>query len=185
MSIPYLVRVACTVLLLGSAGLAAARNVTDPDAPRQLEDDGPVSVSWNDPATFTEIRYSGNRWEAERGDWVDALARHMRDRIARVLPPGQTMAINITDIDRAGDYEPGRGFRSDQIRVVRDIYPPRMEFDYTRTGAGGQVIDQGHAKLRDMAYLSQSNLRYQSDDLAYEKRLVDRWVEAMASGDGG
>ncbi len=180
-----LLAMAAAILLLATAGVASSRNVTDADAPRQLEGDGPVAVTWNDPATFSEIRYSGNRWESERGDWVNELAGHMRERIAKVLPPGQTMAINITDIDRAGDYEPGRGPDADRIRVVRDIYPPRLEFDYTLAAADGQVLDQGHAKLSDMAYLSQPAARYRSDNLAYEKRLVDRWVETTVRRPGG
>ncbi len=55
--------------LLAATGVqAGVRNVTDPDAPRALSSDGKVDVRWTDPAQFSEVRFSGNRWEAQRGD---------------------------------------------------------------------------------------------------------------------
>ncbi|MBB1088548.1 DUF3016 domain-containing protein [Lysobacter sp. SG-8] len=170
------------LLVAGPAG--AVRTVTDPDLPRELETTGPVQVSWEDPSSFSELRGSGNRWEAEQGDWVNDLAEYLAERVGRVLPEGQRVAIHITDIDLAGDYEPGRGIDGDRIRLQRDIYPPRLRFDFTRTGADGDVIDQGERKLSDMAYLSRSNLRYHNDALAYEKRMIDDWVarEVAAAG---
>ena len=56
--------------------LAGARSVvTDPALPRALPADGPVSVEWTDPAQFSDIRFSNNRWEAQQGRWVAELAR--------------------------------------------------------------------------------------------------------------
>ena len=42
---------------------ARVRYVTDPDAPRALPEQGPVSVRWEDPSKFSDLRYSGNRYE--------------------------------------------------------------------------------------------------------------------------
>ena len=66
-------------LLASSLASARVRNVTDPEAPRSLPDEGPVAVQWTDPAQFTDLKFSGNRWEAERGNWVFQLAEHLRD----------------------------------------------------------------------------------------------------------
>src|SRR3546814_8485015 len=68
---------ACAMACMLATGVAWAgpSDVTDPEAPRSLPADGPVDVRWTDPAQFTEIRRSGNRREARRGDWVHELAR--------------------------------------------------------------------------------------------------------------
>ncbi len=72
--------------------LAGARSVvTDPALPRALPADGPVSVEWTDPAQFSDIRFSNNRWEAQQGSWVAELARHLQQQAARRLPAGQQM----------------------------------------------------------------------------------------------
>jgi hypothetical protein len=165
-------------LALSAAAEARVRNVTDPQAPRALASnaDSPVSVQWTDPAQFTEVRYSRNRWESERGNWVADLAGYIQKSASKRLPPGQRLAITITDIKRAGEYEPWHGPRGDDIRIIKDIYPPRISFNYVRTGADGQVIDQGEQKLVDSAFLMNSSTINDSDPLRYEKRLVDDWL---------
>ena len=80
MKTPALLLAAIVALATAMPGMARQKNVTDPDIPRSLPaEGGAVSVSWTDPAEFSEIKYSGNRWEAERGSWVTDLAKYLRD----------------------------------------------------------------------------------------------------------
>lgn len=88
-------------------------------APRALSSEGNVDVRWTDPAQFAEMRFSGNRWEAQRGDWVTQLATHFQQSAARRLPDGQHLSVTITDIRRAGQYEPWHGPRMQDVRIVR------------------------------------------------------------------
>lgn len=169
-------------LAIGSAD-ARVRTITDPQAPRALEGDSPVQVDWTDPAQFSDLRYSRNRWEAQRGNWVNQLAEYFQDATARQLPEGERLQLTITDIKRAGEYEPWRGARSQDIRIVRDIYPPRLSFRYTRTAADGTVIDQGEEKLVDMGFMMGPTPMNSSDPLRYEKRMIDDWVRSEFRGD--
>ena len=163
-------------LFAAAAAPAKTRNVTDPDVPRSLPAEGPVSVAWTDPAEFSELKFSGNRWESQRGNWVFQLAEHLRDEAGKRLPAGERMEVTITDIDRAGRYEPGRGFDMDRIRVMRDIYPPMMELSFKRYDADGQLVDEGQRKLRDFSYLSNASVIGNNDALRYEKRMIDDWL---------
>lgn len=171
-----LLAVALAGLLSAGAVDAKPRNVTDPDAPRELAGDGPVQVQWTDPAQFTELRQSSNRWEAQRGDWVRQLAEHLRKSADRQLPAGQQLDVTITDIKRAGDYEPWHGPNLSDVRFMRDIYPPRITLQFTLSDAHGQVIDQGERKLVDSGFLLNSTMRNDQDALRYEKRLLDDWL---------
>lgn len=164
------------------AGPALADPVTDPDLPRSL-DAGPVTVSWTDPAGFTEIRYSRNRFEAVRGDWVRDIARYVATRSARVLDQGERLEVTITDIERAGEFEPGAG-GGDRVRIVRDIYPPRIDLAYELRDVSGNVVASGERSLRDLGFLHrQSGTVTGGDPLRHEKRLVDDWVrEDLARG---
>jgi hypothetical protein len=164
------------MLAVGSVA-AAPRTVTAPDAPRALQADGPVSVKWDDPAKFTELRQSSNRFEAERGDWVQQLARYVQTSAAKPLQPGQTLDVTLVDIKRAGDYEPWHGPRGSDIRIMRDIYPPRITLQYTLKDASGRIIDEGDARLSDSGYLHNIGLKSDTDPLRYEKRLIDDWVK--------
>lgn len=176
MRIPLL---AATVLALAVPMTADARvrDVTDPQAPRALPAEGPVQVEWTDPAQFTEIRFSGNRWEARRGDWVRQLAEHLQTRAGEHLPEGERLDVTITDIRRAGEYEPGRSISTDHIRIMRDIHWPRITLEFTRTDADGNVVDQGERSLSDPMYLRSNALARRHDPLRYEKAMLDRWLQ--------
>ena len=173
--LPTLLAPAALALAL-AAPVAPAASVTDPDLPRSLAQDGPVAVSWTDPAAFTEIRHSRNRFEAVRGDWVRDIARHVADRAQRALAPGERLEVVITDIERAGEFEPGAG-GSDRVRIVRDLYPPRIDLSYTLRDASGRVVASGERRLRDVGFLHrQAGAGNSGDPLRHEKRLVDDWV---------
>lgn len=165
-----------TLALVATAASAKVRNVTDPDAPRSLPAEGAVAVQWTDPAEFSELKFSGNQWEARRGNWVFELAEHLRKEAAKRLPEGERMEVTITDIDRAGKYEPGRGVQFDSVRIMREIYPPTMELSFVRYAADGSVLAEGERRLRDTMYLSNVSIAGRNDSLRYEKQLVDDWL---------
>lgn len=169
-------------LLLLSTTLAACASlgqpmmVTDPDLPRIVGEGTPVTVHWGDPAEFSEIRESLNRYEAVQGDWVVELGDYVSERVARALPPGQRADVQILDIQRAGQYE-WWWARAEDVRVMRDIYPPRMRVQFVRYDANGQVIAEGTQLFGDLAYLDGPQPLSTADSLRYEKRMIDRWVQ--------
>lgn len=171
-----------SVLMLAGAfsfhdASARVRNVTDPDAPRSLPEQGPVNVRWQDPAQFSEIRYSHNRFESKRGNWVERLAQHVRKYATPRLAPGERLDIDITDIELAGDYEPWRGADFQDTRFIREIYPPRITLNFTRIGPNGEVIAQGERKLVDHGFLMGSGTAgLDSDPLRYEKAMLQQWL---------
>lgn len=175
----------CAALLLSllyfGTAAAAARRVTDPTLPRALPVEGSVQVEWSDPAQFREIRWSRSRFDASRGDWVRTLAKWIRKRAEPRLGAGETLEVRVTDIKRAGEYEPGRQYGlsapSDHVRVLREVYPPRIHLEFRLLDAQGQVLLSGERKLRDSLYLHRGIARaWDSDPLRYEKGLIDDWV---------
>lgn len=171
------------LMLTATTAAARVRNVTDADAPRALPEQGPVSVRWEDPSKFSELRYSGNRYEAARGNWVEELAVYLRDRAARNLPEGQRLDVDIVDIRRAGSFEPWRGPDLYNTRIIRDLYPPRMTLNVRLTGADGTVISEGEHRLRDSAFLM-GDSPTNSDPLRFEKRMIDAWIRRELAAPG-
>lgn len=168
----------CLMLIVGCAS-AGPRTVTAPDAPRALTGESPVQVKWTDPAQFTEIRSSSNQFEARSGNWVYQLADYLRTSASKRLAPGQTLDVEITDIKRAGDFEPQNGPRGNDIRIMRNIYPPRISLTFTLRDAQGAVLQQGEEKLIDMGYLTNTGLLSNNDPLRFEKRLLDDWLRRL------
>lgn len=172
-SLPLLLAAALSALAMPAL---AGNDVTDPELPRSLTGDSPVAVAWTDPEAFSDIRLSGNRWEARRGEWVEQIARYVRQRAERELPAGSTLDVTIRDIRRAGMYEPWNGPRYDHVRIIKDQYPPRIDLDFVLRDASGTVIAEGPRELRDMGFLSRAGSAMNSDALRYEKQLIDDWL---------
>lgn len=167
---------ALTLALALSGCAATGSSMLSADAPRALPAAGAVSVAWADPATFTELRTSGNRQAAAEGDWLTKLAQHMRKQADKRLTPGNRLELTIVDIKRAGQYEPWLGFARQDIRMIRDIYPPRMTVRFRELDAAGNVVAEGERKLTDPAFLTNAAPLNDTDSLRYEKRMVDLWL---------
>lgn len=169
-------RIALTAFLVLALSACAGRDTRDAALmPGALPADGPVSVRWTDPAQFDELRYSRGLNARSDGQWIEKLARHLQDRAAPRLEAGQTLDVTLTNIDRAGDYEPWRGPWYQHIRFMRDIYPPRMTLDFTLRDASGRVMAQGERKLSDIGFTLRGSA-IDSDPLRYEKRMIDDWL---------
>lgn len=165
-------------LLLAIAGCASTgpSGMLAADAPRALPEAGPVSVHWNDPATFTELRHSSNRWAASEGNWLQDLAQYMRKQAEQRLAPGERLEFTILDIDRAGQYEPWHGIDLQDTRIIRDRYPPRMTVEFRHYDASGTLVAEGERKLSDPAFLINASPINSTDPLRYEKRMIDSWL---------
>jgi hypothetical protein len=113
--------------------------------------------------------------DRDRASLAEELARHLEHAAAARLPQGARLAVIITDVDMAGEYPPVSGSLSHDVRVIKDVYPPRIDLDFTLTGSDGGVIRQGHRELRDPGFLwSASPL--DRDRLVHEKGLLDLWL---------
>jgi hypothetical protein len=80
----------------------------------------------------------------------------------------------------AGEFEAWRP-PAGEARIVKDIYPPRIDLAFRLAGDDGKVIKEGERRLRDPAFLAGAN-RYPDDPLRYEKALIDRWLEQELKG---
>ena len=107
---------------------------------------------------------------------MNELSEHLADRAAAALPACQRLEVEITDVQRAGGYEPWRGPQADNLRIVRDVYPPRIDLTFKRLAASGRVLQSGNRQLRDQNFMARPS-RYSGDALSYEKRLMDDWVD--------
>src|SRR3546814_8906310 len=90
-------------------------------------------------------------------DWSSDVCSSDLKRASDRLPDGQRLEVTITDIARAGNYEPWRGINADSIRFMRDVYPPRITLDFKLVGADGNLLAQGTRELSDIAYLQRGS----------------------------
>jgi len=100
------------------------------------------------------------------------------------------MSITFNDIDMAGDFEPWRGPALQDVRIVKDIYPPRIALDFSLKNAAGAEIAGGARRLTDMNFMNVIPVTvFMNDHLRHEKMLLFNWlsgeVARLSSGGGG
>lgn len=138
---------------------------------------GPVTVEFPGAGRYTDIRDRWVRTAPEKNLNLKALRRHLEKSAARRLPPGESLTIRFTDIDLAGDYNTPLTGPGQDIRVVTDLYPPRLKFDWERRSADGAVLARGSESLRDLGFLVHGGHRRLNERLPYEKQLLDTWLK--------
>jgi hypothetical protein len=106
---------------------------------------------------------------------VAALQKHIEQRAAGRLAPRERLAVEITDLDRAGSPEPWRSGLGN-VRVVRDVYPPRIALNFRLTAADGTALRQGERSLSEPLPVAAA-AAYGEDPLRYERALLDGWLE--------
>jgi hypothetical protein len=138
---------------------------------------GRVSVRFHEPEKFTDLKERATDHENEEGreHFLPLFEKHLQNRAPAFLADGQQLAVTFTNIDLAGDFEPGRGPVHSDVRIVRDRYVPRLEFAFKLTDASGTVVKEGARKLLDGSFLIRG-AGMDTDSLRYEKTMLDDWM---------
>ena len=139
-----------------------------------------VRVDYDQPGKFSDVGDRHFNDDRIRAAYLELLRKHIVRSATSHLADGQTLTISISEVDMAGAFEFSRRGSGD-FRVIRDIYPPRIDLRFSLRGADGTQVSSGERRLRDVAYLMHVNLT-RNDLLRYEKALIDRWLESEWPG---
>jgi Protein of unknown function (DUF3016) len=135
-----------------------------------------VQVQFVQPEKFADIR--DQAFSRERN--LEALKQHLQHAAAPYVSDGQTLKIDVLDVDLAG--EPKLDVRRNDVRVLKGKADwPRIDLRYTLE-APGQPARSGQASIRDMDYLQHASAsRYATEPLRYERRMLDEWFRTEFS----
>jgi len=134
-----------------------------------------VDVHFSDDVWRNDTRNAVFNDDASRRSAETALRKHLIERAGKVLRDGQVLDVTFLRIERAGSFEPWLGAGAQDVRIVRDIYPPRIDLTFQLSNAEGATLKAGNSQLRDPAFMMHTNM-YPNDSLRFEKTLLDDWV---------
>lgn len=136
-----------------------------------------VEVTLGDVPQMREVKHLRGAQLRDTTRSIQALADWLGKQAERSLPADQSLQVTLRDVDLAGEYEPGQADLYD-VRIIKDIYPPRIELDYTLSGADGAVLRRGETTLRDTGFLS-GGMIGENDPLRFEKRMLRSWLRSI------
>lgn len=127
-----------------------------------------VEVRYLEPDNFADLGRSS--WDRERA--MKSLTAHLQ-KLGQTLPDGQTLRLEVTDIDLAGEIRPW-GWH--ELRVLRGQADwPQISLRYTLL-QGERTLKSGEARLADLAYMQTLSGRDRpGEELAVERRMMRRW----------
>lgn len=134
-----------------------------------------VTISFIGQDNFTDAKDGATASDGGRDLVLRDLKAHIEAQAVRYLAEGQRLEINVTDVDLAGGFEPWRGLDYDHIRIMREIYPPRMDLSFRLIGIDGKVLSEGKRHLQDPGYLM-NTVMSPSDPLRYDKEMIRSWM---------
>lgn len=129
-------------------------------------------VTWSDYENYRDIRETSMTRTKFREFVFNTLEEHFSE-LAATLPADNTLKINVTNVDLAGDINVAS---MNDIRVIKSMYPPQMTFSYQLIDAEGKtIISADDFVLRDMGFMSSVPLKYRKKTLGYEMNMLDKW----------
>ncbi|USD37119.1 MULTISPECIES: DUF3016 domain-containing protein [Ferrimonas] len=168
-------RVFAWLMVLVMSPMVSAADGDDQQWPTQ---DGPVTVVWQSPDDYRDVRASSGRQDRYENHVFATLGKEFQKRLQPTLAEGETLTIVVTDLDLAGDVRPSFGATANDIRVVKSIYPPGISFQWTLNDRDGKAIASDTVEIRELNFENTaSRMRYQSEALHYELRMIERWVD--------
>lgn len=133
-------------------------------------------VKWTNSDKYRDV-HAG---DGHRAKFKARVFRNFEEHFAALaekLPEGQILLIDVQDVDLAGDVHQNM----QRIRVVKDIFFPRIKFSYQVIDSNKNEISAGDVDLKDMSFMMGANHRYKQDSLGYEKRMLDEWFSKTFS----
>jgi len=164
-------RIFSSVLGLAAAGALHAAN--DP-APRTV-------VVFDHPENFKDIKDAYVASDKGQESILSTLRGYLVHVTQRLVPEGYKLTVTFTDIDLAGEYEPWHSPMWQDVRILRDIYPPAFKFTYAVTDPSGKVVRSGSEDIRDVGYQMRVAIDT-SDPLRYEKTILADWARSALRG---
>ncbi len=139
-----------------------------------------VEIEWVKPEKYRDVRSSNESRKRFRENTFEHINEYM-NKLALALPDNNKLLIKVSDLDLAGRVLPasfiGLGTGGADVRVVKSIDIPRINFSYQLLDSSGQVLQEAEVELKDMSFLDHSNRSFKSDSLRYEKSMLQRWFK--------
>lgn len=141
------------------------------------ENSDAVEISWDNPESFSDLDENGYQFSQSLFERLKTEFESMiQDAASEYLPKGYQLTINFKDIDLAGEFEPWV-IDAPYVRYVRNIYPPRLKFQYEIVDDSGKNVKSGLAQITDLTYLwNLSAGFFDNDEFYHEKELLENWL---------
>lgn len=167
MNIRYLLVVGA---LVSSVVIAEEVEVANP-----ITETGIVKVEWQTPDNYHDIQSSNELQSRFENRFFETITKNINKQAEKTLKPNQKLEMQVSNVDLAGDVRPTFGATTGDLRIVKEVYPPRITFTY-QILEDDKVIITGDEKLTDMSFLSRIS-RINERPFEAETTMLNDWLK--------
>ncbi|WP_299801697.1 DUF3016 domain-containing protein [uncultured Shewanella sp.] len=165
-----------TAIIAATLTISGCAQKQDDTVPQDLlTNDGNVNILWQNPSDYSDVEAT----TGVQSKFEEYLFTELTDELGKLankhLAKDQQLDLTVTNVDLAGDVQPTFGAAPDDVRIVTDLYPPKIRFDYVLT-QNGKVIKSGSEKLNNMAFLMEIQ-PISNDPFPHERELLTNWFK--------
>lgn len=139
---------------------------------------GEAKVNWLEPDKYTDIRPSNESRDSFK-ERVFKEFNAMFLALAKKLPDGYQMEVTVTDLDLAGDVNGMYSQFGRDIRVVKELYWPRMTFFYVLKNEKNEVVGSEKEDLKDMNFMSTIGIHSNRGSFEIEEKMLNDWFKVQ------
>ncbi|AZN35320.1 DUF3016 domain-containing protein [Iodobacter ciconiae] len=137
---------------------------------------GEAKITWQSPERYSDIRAAHERQDR----FQERLFKHFDNvfaSLAALLPDNALLEITITDFDLAGEINPQASHNFNEIRIIKEIYNPKITFNYIFSHEGRIVSNTEN--LRDMNYMSGISRSSHRKEFEFEEKMLKAWFSRL------
>ena len=134
-----------------------------------------VTVAFTAPEKFVDAGLRRHNGPQARELALRIIRAQLVALGARYLKPNQNLAIEVLDVDLAGELEWWHG--TYDIRYLRDHTWPRIKLRYTLE-EGGQTVRGAEETVSDPSYQMNIVAMRSGDIMPHEKEMLARWLRS-------
>lgn len=136
---------------------------------------GEAKVTWQEPDKYTDIREGNELLDRFREQLFKEFELMLAD-LAKQLPDDCLFEVTVTDVDLAGEVNGMHAGAWQNIRIIKDIYWPRMSFTYTLKHTTQGLLASGQEDIKDLGFLSGGRSSAMTR-FGYEEKMLQSWFK--------
>jgi hypothetical protein len=137
-------------------------------------------LQFGEPADFTDIRAPGDQKQDEYQKRVFVAIAEALTPLAAEMPEQQRLAIEISDIDLAGQlkHRPGMALPGVRVDTADGRYPARISLSYRLVDQSEQVLAEGSDELvGNRMPGSVARPSRNRPEFEHEQKLLEQWFK--------
>ncbi len=136
-----------------------------------------TEVKFSEPEKFRDVLVTGNS-KARSLKLVNQDLNALFEQLSKdYISENETLSIEVTEIDLAGDIEPMVGPHHEDLRIIRDSDYYRLSFNFEVRNESGEIMQKGEKEIKNFVSQGISNRFSNDNTVSHFEKDLKKWFK--------